>query len=60
MQGISLAQVWLIHVRAPSCRERPLVCAHEAEPPPASNQRVQIVSDSRSSGAQRCKILTTA
>eukprot|EP00959_Pyramimonas_sp_CCMP1952_P038109 797349-Pyramimonas_sp.AAC.1 len=49
------AKVWLIRARAPSRREKPLVCAHEAEPPPAGSQRAHIVSDSRSSGAQRCK-----
>eukprot|EP00959_Pyramimonas_sp_CCMP1952_P013208 278750-Pyramimonas_sp.AAC.1 len=49
------AKVWLNRVRAPSSRERPLVCIHEAEPPPAGSQREHIVSDSRSSGAQRCK-----
>eukprot|EP00959_Pyramimonas_sp_CCMP1952_P177369 3707579-Pyramimonas_sp.AAC.1 len=49
------AKVWLNRVKAPSSRERPLACAHEAEPPPAGSQREQIVSDSRSSGAQRCK-----
>eukprot|EP00959_Pyramimonas_sp_CCMP1952_P212809 4453081-Pyramimonas_sp.AAC.1 len=54
------ADVWLIRVGAPSSGERPLVCVHEAEPPPAGSQCVRIVSDSRSSGAQRCKVLTGA
>eukprot|EP00959_Pyramimonas_sp_CCMP1952_P214120 4480148-Pyramimonas_sp.AAC.1 len=58
MQGRSIAKVWLIRVRAPSRRERPLVCVPEAEPPPAGSQWVHIVSDSRSSGAQRCRVLT--
>eukprot|EP00959_Pyramimonas_sp_CCMP1952_P455722 9472002-Pyramimonas_sp.AAC.1 len=60
MQGRSLVKVWLIHFRAPSSREKPLVRAHEAEPPPPGSQRVHIASDSRKSGAQRCKILTRA
>eukprot|EP00959_Pyramimonas_sp_CCMP1952_P161295 3372818-Pyramimonas_sp.AAC.1 len=58
MQGRSLANVWLIHVRAPS--NKATVCAHEAKPPPAGSQCVHIVSDSRSTGAQRCKVLTRA
>eukprot|EP00959_Pyramimonas_sp_CCMP1952_P441719 9247651-Pyramimonas_sp.AAC.1 len=49
-------EVWLMRVRTPSNRGRPLVCAHEAEQPPAGSMRAHIVSESESrcSGAQRC------
>eukprot|EP00959_Pyramimonas_sp_CCMP1952_P395540 8287928-Pyramimonas_sp.AAC.1 len=50
LPGPPLAEAWLDHVRAPTGRERPLACAHEAEPPPAGSQRMRIVSDSQFGG----------
>eukprot|EP00959_Pyramimonas_sp_CCMP1952_P307544 6437191-Pyramimonas_sp.AAC.1 len=54
------AGVWLIRVRAPSSRGRPLVCVREAQQPPAGSLCAHIVSESRCSGAQRCNVLTWA